>query len=230
MPKQEEIKSFGDLNILENLNVTSDEAVKKYEMQLEEERQQLLKEKLEENYKKTSGVPKRYLNESLETYRPTEENNRVFSWIKGFVDAVIQKKNQTNIIYLSGKFGTGKTHLGCGVIRKLGGKIITSLALCITYDSCRDFKSDMTRIQFLHKLCESPVLVIDEVGKGITQIEKEILPFIVNEFYGSGNILIFLGNEDKTNFNELIGEAGVDRMAEVGAYFTLIGESNRTRK
>lgn len=227
---QDNIQTFKDFDLLRNVNSMSLEAVEKYEQQLEIEKNLKRNEELEENYKKYSGVPSRYLNESLETYKPSAANNNVFTWILGFIKSVIAGTNTTNIIYLSGKFGTGKTHLGCGIIRQLGGKIITSLALCITYDSCRDFKSEMTRIQYLHKLCESPVLVIDEVGKGITQIEKEILPYIVNEFYGSGRILIFLGNDDKASFNKLIGEAGVDRMAEVGAYFSLIGESNRTRK
>lgn len=227
---QDNIQTFKDFDFLRNVNSMSLDAVEKYELQLEFEKNLKRNEKLEENYKKYSGVPSRYLNESLETYKPSSVNKNVFSWILGFINSVIDGTNTTNIIYLSGKFGTGKTHLGCGIIRKLGGKIITSLELCITYDSCRDFKSDMTRIQYLHKLCESSVLVIDEVGKGITQIEKEILPYIVNEFYGSGRILIFLGNDDKVNFNKLIGDAGVDRMSEVGAYFSLVGESNRTRK
>lgn len=226
----QDIKTFKDFDILGTFNANSDEVVRRYDEQLAQEMLQKRKEKLEDNYKKYSGVPSRYLNESIETYNPTPENKNVYEWLLGFIDSVNAGKNKTNIIYLSGKFGTGKTHLGCGIIRKLGGKIITSLELCITYDSCRDFKSEMTRIQYLHKLCESPVLVIDEVGKGIENIEKEILPYIVNEFYGSGRILIFLGNDDKTCFNRLIGESGVDRMNEIGAYFTLIGESNRKRK
>ena len=225
-----EIKNMMNIDFLGGINPASDEAVRRYEQEQREEALKIERARLEENYKKYSGVPSRYLTESLETYKPTAENQKIYDWILGFVNSVKAGKNTTNIICLLGKFGTGKTHLGCGIIRQLGGKILTSLELCITYDSCRDFKSDMTRIQYLHKLCESPVLVIDEVGKGIGNIEKEILPYIVNDFYGSGRILIFLTNESRETFNKIIGEAAIDRMNEIGVYFSLIGESNRKRK
>ena len=226
----EEIAQIDFQNIMANVNAASANRVTEYEKELEADKLRIKKEKLEENYKKYSGVPMRYWDESLETYKPTQENRKCYEWLLGFTTAVDNKQNSKNIVYLNGKFGTGKTHLGCGIIRRLGGKIMTSLELCITYDSCRDFKSDETRIQFLKRICNYPVLVIDEVGKGVSNIEKEILPFIVNEFYGSGRILIFLGNENKEDFNKIIGEAGKDRMNEVGVYFALIGESCRKSK
>jgi hypothetical protein len=133
-------------------------------------------------------------------------------------------------IILYGPPGTGKTHIGCGIIRELGGYILTSLELCITYDSCRDFKATETRIQFLKRLCQNKVLVIDEVGKGIESIEKQILPYIINEFYGSGHLLVFLGNGSNDDFNKIVGEASADRMSESGVYMSLIGDSIRKRK
>ena len=206
-----------------------EEASKRFDIEAENQRLKRIAAELEENYFKTSGVPQRYFSESLETYKTTPENEKVYKWILGFVQAVKNKQNKINIIYLSGKFGTGKTHLGCGMIRALGGYIITSLELCITYDSCRDFKADMTRIQLLKKICKHKLFVIDEVGKGIPYIEKEIYPYIVNEFYGSGNLLVFLGNKSREEFIDIIGEAGADRMREVGVYLSLIGDSCRTR-
>lgn len=219
------------VDVLNNLGMVDDSAVEEYEKSLAAEKEKERLQLLEDNYKKNSGVPARYINESLETYNPTPENIQAYKWVQGFINAVIAKKNTKNIVYISGKFGTGKTHLGCGIIRKLGGRIITSLELCITYDSCRDFKAETTRIQFLKSLCtENNVLVIDEIGKGIASIEKEIMPYIVNEFYGSGKILIILGNESKEDFNKTIGEAGADRMSEVGVYLSLVGESCRIKK
>jgi DNA replication protein DnaC len=74
------------------------------------------------------------------------------------------------------------------------------------------------------------LLIIDEVGKGIDKIEREIYPYMVNEFYGNRNTLVFLGNADKAEFDSLIGEAGADRMREVGVYMALTGESRRGQK
>lgn len=222
--KENEIEIFGSTVIVD------DDKVDEYERKLKEDREKERQEHLKANYVKNSGVPQRYLNESIETYRPSPENKRQFERFCGFIEAVKSKKNTKNIVYMSGRFGTGKTHLGCGMIRELGGKLITSLELCITYDSCRDFTAKKTRIDFLKELCSCPVLVIDEIGKGIAKIELEIIPYIVNEFYGSGRLLVFLGNIGQADFFRIIGEAGADRMKEVGIYFTLIGESERGRK
>lgn len=225
----EEINKI-DFSQLIPVTTAKDEEVAEYERKIAEEKEKDRKTILEKNYKNSSGVAERYLEESLETYKASPENERVYKWILGFVQAVEEKRNTKNLVYLNGKFGTGKTHLGCGIIRKLGGRIITSLELCITYDSCRDFKAEETRIQFLKRLCQNPVLVIDEIGKGISSIEKEIYPYIVNEFYGSGKLLIFLGNGNNEEFYKIIGEAGKDRFNEVGITFTLIGESHRKIK
>ena len=213
-------------SFLDNIHVINDEEVKELERQEKERENAKKKSLLEDNYKKVA--PARYLNESLESYKASPENQRVYNWIVGFCEAVEKKENTKNLIYLNGKSGTGKTHLALGIIRRLGGEIITSLELCITYDSCRDFNSSMTRIQFLKKLCNQKVLVIDEAGKGIEKIEKEILPYIINEFYNdSSKILIFTGNEKNEDFIKLIGESSADRFRGNGLYISLVGESYR---
>lgn len=215
-----------NFSFLDNLQVINDEEVKELERQERERAKAEKKSLLESNYKKIA--PARYLNESLETYKAGPENERAYNWILGFCEAVEKKENTKNLIYLNGKSGTGKTHLALGIIRRLGGEIITSLELCITYDSCRDFNSSMTRIQFLKKLCGQKVLVIDEAGKGIEKIEKEILPYIINEFYNdSSKILIFTGNEKNEDFIKLIGESSADRFRGNGLYISLVGESYR---
>lgn len=140
----------------------------------------------------------------------------------------IYVENENHLYLTKDYIVTHNTHLALGIIRRLGGEIITSLELCITYDSCRDFNSSMTRIQFLKKLCGQKVLVIDEAGKGIEKIEKEILPYIINEFYNdSSKILIFTGNEKNEDFIKLIGESSADRFRGNGLYISLIGESYR---
>ena len=218
-----------DFNFLNDIEIKDDAEIEELERKRIEEAEERRQERLRKHFLTESGVPLRYLNESLKTYIPLEENRKKFEWICGFVDSVKRGENKKNILYVSGKFGTGKTHIGCGMIRELGGQIVTSLGFCISYDSCRDFKATETRMEFLRRHCNQRLLVIDEVGKGIEKIEKEVYPYIVNEFYGNRNTLVFLGNADKAEFDSLIGEAGADRMREVGVYIALTGESRRGR-
>lgn len=217
-------------NFLENIQLADDSEIDA----LEEKQRKIIedskKASIETNFQNHAGIPERFKKARLDAFRVNESNRRVYEWLLGFVGAVRGKSNSKSLIYLNGTYGTGKTFLGCALIRELGGKIITSLELCITYDSCRDFNAEMTRIQFLKELCSKEVLVIDEVGKGIERIEKEILPYIINEFYGSGKILLFLGNLQNRDFNSLVGEASADRFAESGVYLSLTGESERRKK
>lgn len=218
-----------DFSFLNDIEIKDDAEVEELERKRIEEAEERRQERLRRHFLTESGVPLRYINESLNTYIPLEENRKKFEWICGFVESVKKGENKKNILYISGKFGTGKTHIGCGMIRELGGLIITSLGFCISYDSCRDFKATEPRMEFLKRHCSQRLLVIDEVGKGIEKIEKEVYPYIVNEFYGNRNTLVFLGNEDKKDFESLIGDAGADRMREVGVYIALTGDSRRGR-
>lgn len=224
---EEETKGL-NFSFLNNITIEDEERIKELERQEEERQQEEQKRKLEENYRKIA--PLRYINESLDTYKVSKENQNAYKWIVGFCEAVKKNENTKNLIYINGKSGTGKTHLALGMIRKLGGQLITSLELCITYDSCRDFNAKQTRIQFLKDLCRQDVLVIDEIGKGIEKIEKEIVPYIINEFYNNrSKILIFTGNEKNEVFIKLIGESSADRFEESGLYMSLIGESYRKK-
>lgn len=223
--KNKMLESFGI-----NTQGKSDEEVDAFYAKIESEKKREEKAMLETNYVHYSGIPDRYKNESLETYKPTEENKQKYERLKTYVDVVSSGEAKRNLCVISGEYGTGKTHLACGIIRQLGGRIVTSLEMCLEYDSCRDFKAEKTRIQYLHELCANRVLVIDELGKGERTIEKLILPYIVNDFYGSGRLLVLVGNITKSELDDIIGEAGADRMNESGIYFPLVGKSKRAEK
>ena len=203
------------------------EEYEKKERELQEQKAKKLIAERDRWYKEHSGAPSKYWEESFDTYKPTQENKMTYEWLKGYVCAVQSKTNTKNLVFISGEKGTGKTHLGCAFVREMKGRILTSFELCTTYESCKDFNSQKTRIQYLKEICSYPVLVIDEIGKGVPAIENLVMPFIVNEFYGSGKILVFMGNINAESFHKIIGEDGEDRMKEKGVYLTLTGESQR---
>ena len=206
------------------------ESPEEYARKEREFQEQKLKKAIAERdrwYREHSGAPVKYLNDSFETYYPSPENKNTYDWMRGFVCAVQSKTNTKNLVFLAGEKGTGKTHLGCAFVREMKGRILTSFELCTTFESCRDFNSEKTRIQYLKELCGYEVLVIDEIGCGIPAVEAQVMPFITNEFYGSGNILMYLGNINKDSFHKIIGESGADRMKEKGVYLTLTVQSRR---
>lgn len=222
----DEIVRVPTFGILETMQVDDAWVEQREREEAEEKRKENLEAK-EKWYREKSGAPERYWGESFDTYKASEQNARASEWLRGFCKAVRERRNTKNIVYLEGQRGTGKTHLGCAFVRELSGLIMTSYRMCLTYDSCRDFSSRETRVEFFDRLCGSPVLVIDEVGKGIKGIEEQLLPQLVDAFYNSGRVLLMLGNLERSRFEKLITEDGRDRMNEVGVYFSLVGESHR---
>lgn len=213
--------------ILNNIVVDSHKA-EEYEKMIKNQTMKEEKASLEYNFKHISGVPKRYLQESLGTWECSSEGDIVnLRTIQHFVET----KNQNKILALLGNYGTGKTHLGCSIIREMGGLYITSQKLCIEYESGSDFKAEANKMQILRKYSTAPMLIIDEVGRGFKpDLEKEIISFIISERYANDLPMGIISNFKKDGFVRFIGDAMYDRFSEVGIILEFLGRSKRFDK
>lgn len=167
---------------------------------------------LEERYK-NSGVPEKFFCHSFDTFDTTEEKEAALKKaVMTFSD-----NPENKILVLSGKNGTGKTHLACSVIRKCGGKYITSTMLCLKYDSAIGFKADMTREEIISHYSKVNMLVIDECGKYFlnSDLEKFLLIQIVCGRYENNRPTVLVTNANKKSFIEFMGKAVYDRLTEV---------------
>ena len=85
----------------------------------EEERLEVIRKQLSYYRSKESGVPRFLWNDSLTTYHPRTEEEKVnYEKILSFVTI---DENHITLI-LTGRCGTGKSHLGAGIINSIGGK------------------------------------------------------------------------------------------------------------
>lgn len=220
-----EVKPLVTFPILEGLTIADDMTMDAIE---EEQRKALEKEKraaLLQHYRSTaSGVPERYWNESLDTYRaPDEKTGLKVAGVRAFCEG---KKKGTLLI--CGGYGLGKTHLGCGIIRERGGLYMPMMKLVYEVDSCMSFKAEKTKSQFLASVCSQPMLVLDEIGRGMQlDRQKEYLYYIANERYGAGLPLVLITNLAYADFATFAGNAVTDRMNETGLVIELTGKSHR---
>ena len=201
----------------------SDEEIAEYE-RVERE---IKNAELYEAYK-NSGVPKKFLKESLDTFKVQNNNDAlILATVKDFC-----KYPKNKILLLLGNKGTGKTHLGCGAVREIGGTFIMSEDLCVEYDSASDFNSKRTRAEVLKYYSSRKLLVIDELQKYAVnaKLEEWIISYLIRMRYENNLPTIIITNETKASFAKFIGSAVIDRLNECCISLEFTGESHRQKE
>ena len=190
-----------------------------------QERQQAEREKLE-RYEK-SGVPERYFNEALDTYKITNEMQATAAKAAtNFLHAV--KCGEFKSLVLIGSAGTGKTHLACAIIREAGGKYRTAPDIVEEMRRAKSFTANDTEADIIQYYGHVPLLVIDEIGRGIAATdEKYMLYQILNARYNTRKPTVLVSNHKKADFLQYIGVAAADRLVESAEIWELNGESYR---
>lgn len=200
--------------------VVNDEAVEEYEKQ----QQEALKKKKHNLYKQ-SGVPYKFFEESFDTFVATADDEIMQKKkVKDFADNPCNK-----VLILTGNNGTGKSHLGCSVIRQCGGVFKNSTELCIEYESGGDYNAKKNRLEILDYYIHLRMLVIDECGKYTVKQDTErfLLSYIVNNRYENDLPTVLITNGGKKEFVEFLGKSTYDRLCEVCTTVDFLGKSKR---
>lgn len=160
----------------------------------------------------SSGVPERYWLEGLDTFNATdEETGHALKKARDFAGSA-----GCRVLILCGKPGTGKTHLGCGIVRERGGIYTPMLRLVYEADSTMSYKARETKIQLLDRLCSTPMLVLDELGRAKVRedYQKELASYIIGERYANRKPTVLISNLPKGELLAWLGEAVIDRLRE----------------
>lgn len=186
------------------------------------------RERLEAHYvSPESGVPRRYHGERLDglTAR-TDGERRNIERVRFF----ISDRNSKTLV-LHGANGTGKTLLGCMVIRERGGVYRSIIRLIYELDDTMRYSSKVGKIQLLDGLCGQGMLVIDEVGHPCrAEQQRELLYYILNERYGNGLPTVVISNLSRAELVDFLGSTVLDRLNENGEFLEFTGGSRRIQK
>ena len=226
---EHDIKNINFCSILERLpNEYSPEKEAMLRKLEEEEKLEVIRKRLSYYRSKESGVPRFLWNDSLTTYHPrTDEEKDNYKKILSFVN---NDDNHSTLI-LSGKCGTGKTHLGAGIIHCLGGKMIDADTLLLQIDSGDNFKSSENKLEILSRFSNYKILVIDEIGRSMDIIkEKGYLSYIIRNRYNNRLPTVLISNLGKKELIKFFGEAIFDRFQETCIFLEFSGESYRPNK
>lgn len=187
------------------------EKIKK-EKELAEE-QELRKQKIESILGK-SGIKKRYLSRTIDSFSVTAENKRSFEvatdYIKNFREHFTQGKG----LYLEGPCGTGKTHLAIAIalaIINTGVPVICKTSIDILGDikRCYERNSEVTEEEVLEAYKTVDLLIIDDLGKEqVTEWSVPVLYSILNERYEALLPTIITTNYNTTALAEKLSVRG----------------------
>lgn len=187
------------------------EKIKK-EKELAEE-QELRKQKIESILGK-SGIKKRYLSRTIDSFSVTAENKRSFEvatdYIKNFREHFTQGKG----LYLEGPCGTGKTHLAIAIalaIINTGVPVICKTSIDILGDikRCYERNSEVTEEEVLEAYKTVDLLIIDDLGKEqVTEWSVPVLYSILNERYEALLPTIITTNYNTTALAEKLSAKG----------------------
>ena len=219
------IINFINGELLDLRNMTPEE-IAEHDAEIERrERQQAAQEKIE-RYQK-SGVPERYLKESLDTYQITNEmQTTAAKAATNFLHAV--KCGEFKSLVMIGNAGTGKTHLACAIIREAGGKYRTAPDIVEEMRRAKSFTANDTEADIIDYYGRVKFLVIDEIGRGISATEEKFMIYqLVNARYNTRKPTMLISNLGKSDFLQYIGVAAADRLVESAEILEINGESYR---
>ena len=189
---------------------------------------EVIRKRLNYYRSKESGVPRFLWNDSLTTYHPRTEEEKVnYEKILSFVTI---DENHITLI-LTGRCGTGKSHLGAGIINFIGGKMIDVDTLLLQIDSGDNYKSFENKLEILSRFSNYKLLVIDEIGRSMDVIkEKGYLSYIIRNRYNNRLPTVLISNLTKKELVKFFGEAIFDRFQETCVFLEFTGESYRAKK
>lgn len=206
---------------------------------------------------KQSEMPQRWRGYTFERFVPDEGNTTAYTRCQRYAEwiAESEKKHgcrfQPNGVYLSGRSGTGKTHLAAAILNEIIVRCPTAPTLAMSMQELigrlkQSYDSDDAEVredELIKTYTDVPILLIDDLGSEqptewaadrifriVNGRYNNCLPTIVTSNYGVDELAKRLTprrHADRGDYTDGIKIA--DRLAEMCVQFTLTGDSHRKR-
>lgn len=179
-----------------------------------------------------SAIPVRFIGRTFESFKAsTPEQVRALTVLRDYAEGFDAAAKRGQGLILTGKPGTGKSHLAASVLQVLSGKPVM-------YATCMDLirmvretwrkDSDRSERQVLTQLGGLDLLVIDEMGVQYgTDGEQTILFDVLDLRYRNVKPTILLTNQDLQGLKGFLGDRSYDRLKETCRHVSFDWDSYR---
>lgn len=204
----------------------------------ERQRQEEEMERKKRHYEKFLGlanIPHRFRERNFDNFQPeTQKHEKALAICKKYADEFDQNYRKGKSLILSGKPGTGKSHLAAAIIQALypkhQGQYLTLMELIRLVRGTWHKNSEKSETQVLKELIGIDLLVIDEIGVQYgTDGEQNIIFDVLDGRYREQLPTILLTNQDKEGLAKCIGERVFDRLRETATWVSFDWESYRPK-
>lgn len=179
-----------------------------------------------------AAIPARFIGRTFDNFEAdTEGKRRALSVLRDYSDNFDEYARDGKGLILSGKPGTGKSHLAGAVLQ-------AHIDRDVLYATCLDVirmvretwrkDSDRSERQVLASLIGLDLLVIDEMGVQYgTEGEQNTMFDVLDGRYREMRPTILLTNQDAEGLKAYLGERTFDRLRETSRFVPFNWESRR---
>lgn len=168
------------------------------------------------------SIPRRFVGKSFENFSPDENSQRVYDFFKDYAEHLPERIDAGTSVILTGKPGTGKTHLACALLFEAKKKGYSAFFINIrklfraVRDTWREGSAE-SESRVIDRYVALDLLVIDEIGvQAKSENERNILYDVLNGRYEEAKPTVLLSNESMASIKDIIGERSYDRLREGG--------------
>jgi DNA replication protein DnaC len=171
-----------------------EEEIEKKEKMKEESARKVAEAMLREEKEKhliEMNIGKKFWDESFDTF------NAYTPALKRYLETCIAFANdhQGMMLLMLGENGNGKNHLASSILHKTGGCIYSVFEIELMLKECYSGKREEGESKLYRRLCDVPVLAINEIGKHkIGEWEMNFLSYIINKRYENLMPTILISN------------------------------------
>ena len=179
-----------------------------------------------------SGIGKRFLNvgfENFERERMPDAYDIAFKFADEF------DRNKGNGLIFTGGVGTGKTHLAASIASHIINKYSVTVEFVSYVDILADIRAAFSNntgceAKIEARLCEAPLLIIDDLGKEKqSKFTDELLYRVVNKRYNHNLPLIITTNLSLPELEARLDYAVFSRIVELCKAVDMRGRDYRMK-
>jgi len=173
-----------------------------------------------------AGFKQRELEASFENFETNEHNKQSKDFCLNFANNFISGKN----IILTGKKGTGKTHLISAIIKNILKRNIKFKVFFFTLTNfLTKIKNDFSiYYNYFEDVANCDILIIEDLGQEkLSDFDKQTVFNLINERYRRKKSIFVTTNISGKGITEAIGSTTFSRIYEGASVFKMNGASVR---
>lgn len=172
---------------------------------------------------RAAGIPPRYADSTLWNWQHgLDQQRRCWQWARDYASTFEAGIESGRSGIFLGAPGTGKTHLGIGLLRHVvekggTGLYVTAMSMLGRIKDTYGRHAHESEAQVIEQFASVDLLVVDEVGKQLDSNYEQAQFFrILDLRYQNLRPTLLVSNLPAKALRDFLGESVVDRMREAG--------------